>query len=76
MLARFFGVVFEDMINTYVNSFGQKVAAENPPLTKLSEEPKNVKNSPKLGSAEDTSFQATSGKQFCTTIVLPVPWVF
>ena len=45
-----------------MNSFVQKVAAENPPLTKLSEEPKNAKNSPKLGSEEDTSFQAISGK--------------
>ena len=45
-----------------LNSFAQKVAAENPPLTKLSEEPKNAKNSPKLGSEEDTSFQAISGK--------------
>ena len=45
-----------------VNRLVQKVAAENPPLTKLSEEPKNAKNSPKLGSEEDTSFQAISGK--------------
>ena len=47
-----------------LNSFAQKVAAEKPPLTKLSEEPKNAKNSPKLGSEEeeDTSFQAISGK--------------
>ena len=45
-----------------LNSFAQKVATENPPLTKLSEEPKNAKNSPKLGSDEDTSFQAISGK--------------
>ena len=46
-----------------LNSFAQKVATENPPLTKLSEEPKNAKNSPKLGSEEeDTSFQAISGK--------------
>ena len=44
-----------------VNSFAQKVAAENPPLTKLSEEPKNAKNSQKLSSEEDTSFQAISG---------------
>ena len=45
-----------------LNSFAQKVATENPPLTKLSEEPKNAKNSPKLDSEEDTSFQAISGK--------------
>ena len=45
-----------------LNSFAQKVTAENPPLTKLSEEPKNAKNSPKFDSEEDTSFQAISGK--------------
>ena len=50
-----------------MNSFAQKVAAENPPLTKLSEEPKNAKNSQKLSSEEDTSFQAISGKDFCET---------